>query len=607
VDRTDSRVRKSRHRPHHATWPFQALSGTLPRLSVTDARLPGPALQGLAALAIYLGVFVAAFGQALASRVAVPSVGQNYVDPNLFIWSWRWWPYAVSHWVNPLYSTQIGAPAGYNLAAWTTTAPAVALIMWPVTALWGPVTSFNLTLLLAPPTAAWAAFVAARRLTIRFWAALLGGTVYGFNNYEMAHNSSGQANVSVTLLFPLMVYLVLLWWDGTLRRTGFVIWMAVALALEFYTFSEAFLDVTMVLAAALVVGFAVAGRDLRRKVARLAWLTVIGYAGALVLASPYLVYELRNLPRGLIRNAPGFELHLIGLVLPRADRLWGLPPALINFARAHPNAEYVGIPMLLLLILFAIFTWSNRLARLLVIMFIVIIAFGAGSSLVVAKQPLFALPWGGLWSLPITRGVETNRFILFGFLVLGLVLAVWLATPVRGRVLVAARWGLAVLALAAMFANLPTLAEVVVTPKPAYQPAFASLPRSNTLPPFIANGLYKKYLTPGETVVVISHRGNAGMLFQAQADFYFRIAGGFINASLTPVDALPPPVALLSDPTKARVKGFEAYLKSSGVGAIIVERAWSEHWMYVFGDLGMGATTVGGVTIFRTAPATAKT
>ena len=46
---------------------------------------------------------------------------------------------------------------------------------------------------------------------------------------------------------------------------------------------------------------------------------------------------------------------------------------------------------------------------------------------------------------------------------------------------------------------------------------------------------------------------------------------------------------------------FEEYVQDSGVGAIIVERAWSEEWMYNFGDLGLKGVTVGGVTIYDTA------
>ena len=82
------------------------------------------------------------------------------MDPNFYVWSWRWWPYAISHGLNPLYSRQIGAPVGFDLA-WTTTAPAVAVILAPVTAAFGPITSVNLTLLLAAPVSAWVAFLAA--------------------------------------------------------------------------------------------------------------------------------------------------------------------------------------------------------------------------------------------------------------------------------------------------------------------------------------------------------------------------------------------------------------------------------------------------------------
>ena len=179
------------------------------------------------------------------------------MDPNFYVWAWGWWPYALTHGLNPLHSHLIGAPGGYNLA-WATTAPAVAGLVCPITAAAGPIAAFNVTLLLAPPASGWAAFVAARKLTGKFWPALLAGTVYGFCSYELSHDVSGQPNLTVTLLPALMVYLVLLWWDGTLKRAGYVIWMAAAVALEFYTFVEAFAEITILGAAALLIGLAVA-------------------------------------------------------------------------------------------------------------------------------------------------------------------------------------------------------------------------------------------------------------------------------------------------------------------------------------------------------------
>jgi hypothetical protein len=91
------------------------------------------------------------------------------------------------------------------------------------------------------------------------------------------------------------------------------------------------------------------------------------------------------------------------------------------------------------------------------------------------------------------------------------------------------------------------------------------------------------------------------MLFQAAAGFYFRIAGGYINASLTPVNALPHPVTLLARPSGPALRMFADYARSSGLGAIVVEQAWAEPWMNL-SKLGMRGTTAGGVTVYQMAP-----
>ncbi|MGH3253727.1 MAG: hypothetical protein ACRDOI_46970, partial [Trebonia sp.] len=200
--------------------------------------------QGLIAFAIYLVAMVFGLAQPLLPHLNAPHVQQTQVDANFYIWAISWWPYAITHGLNPLFSHQIMAPGGVNLA-WATTTPTVSLLMWPLTATVGPIAAFNLSLILAPPASAWATFILARRLTGKFWPALLGGAVFGFCGYEISHEASGQPNLTVTLLVPLIAYLVLRWWDGSLGRRGFLIWMALALAAEFYTFLEAFADLTL--------------------------------------------------------------------------------------------------------------------------------------------------------------------------------------------------------------------------------------------------------------------------------------------------------------------------------------------------------------------------
>jgi hypothetical protein len=92
------------------------------------------------------------------------------------------------------------------------------------------------------------------------------------------------------------------------------------------------------------------------------------------------------------------------------------------------------------------------------------------------------------------------------------------------------------------------------------------------------------------------------MLFQAAANFYFRIAGGYINASLTPVNAVPHPLTAVANPNKVAVQMLADYLRSAGIGAILVEQAWEDPWMHNMVRLGFKGTAVGGVIVYPVAP-----
>ena len=184
------------------------------------------------------------------------------MDPNFYVWCLRWWPYAVVHGLNPLYTHQIGAPAGQSLA-WVTTIPPLALLAAPITLASGPVVTFNLLSAIAPAVSAWAAFVLCRRLTGRFWAALVGGAVFGFSAFEMNHSAAGQLNLTYSLLLPILAYLVVVWWQGSISGRAFVFLAALMMATQFYLFLETFADLTAFLVVALGAGLLLGGRDSR--------------------------------------------------------------------------------------------------------------------------------------------------------------------------------------------------------------------------------------------------------------------------------------------------------------------------------------------------------
>jgi hypothetical protein len=544
-------------------------------------RVPRGAGQGLLALAIYLTVYLTVTVGPLLSHLAVPVVAQTYPDPNFYVWSWQWWPYALIHGLNPLYSAQIGAPAGYDLA-WTTPTAAVAVLLSPVTELFGPIVSFNLALVLAAPASAWAAFLAARQLTGRFWAALAAGAVFGFSWYEVGQTQVGHPNLCVTAMLPLMVYLALLWRDGKLGSRSFVALLAVAMAAEFYIFDEAFFWMTVLWAALILIGLVLARPADRPQVVRLAKLATMAWAAALVAALPYLAYALRHAPETFARaQVPHALLDLRTLVTP-----WS------------------GIVLLVIALALAVFAWKLRLTRLLVTGLVLVLALAVGPELVIGDQVRGTVPWAALWQLPFAVSSEPVRFLIFAYLLLALIVAAWLGLPARNKLLLAARWTVGLIAVAGIMVNASNISRGYVTM--AGHAAGTSRP-SYALPAFFTSGAYRHYLHPGETVVVVSDRGNAGMLFQACTNFYVRLSGGFINATFTAPNALPAPVAALQHPTPAREKQFLAYTRQANIRAVIVEDAWAAPWMNIFPRIGLHPTHVGGVTLYRPEAAAART
>jgi hypothetical protein len=547
-------------------------------------RTASPAAQGLIALVVYLALWlITAFP--LLLHAGTPQLDQSSTDPNFYVWSLRWWPYAIGHGLNPLFSSQIGAPAGYSLA-WVTSIPPLALIFFPVTALAGAVVSFNVLVVAAIPVSGWAAFILCRRLTGRFWASLTGGAVYGFSAYEMNHIASGQLNLAFALLLPLIAYLIVAWRDGAIGTRTCTALLALALAAQLYLFTETFVDLSAVLVVGLAAGYALADRAGRTQMLRLSRIVGVAYVIAIILALPFLKYALANMPPGFTQRPNSASLALAMLVVPWAGHTLGLSwLAHAAVQLAGPDLDgYVGIPLLLIAITLPLVAWRRRLVRFLIVMVTVLVIAAFGPALRIdSYSPVVKLPWAALWSLPVIRSAYPVRLMVFVFLGLAVMTALWLSEPAKRRW---ARWLLALLAAVTVAANTPAL---VLHDKPGF-------------PAFVTTGEYRQYLRPAETVVVLSERGNVGLLWQAQTDFYTRLAGGFINKAITQYGGVPKPVAELSigGLTAIDVRNFHSYLKSADIGAILVESSEAGPWPAIFRQLGLNGKTVGGVIIYRT-------
>src|SRR5580693_115512 len=109
-------------------------------------------VQGLGAFLIYLALSFLFFGRGMLGHFGDRFIGRD-ADPTQMMWLLGWWPYALSHHLNPFLTDFVWAPVGFNFT-WMTSTPLAAMLAVPLTGTLGLVAALNILTLLAAPTAA---------------------------------------------------------------------------------------------------------------------------------------------------------------------------------------------------------------------------------------------------------------------------------------------------------------------------------------------------------------------------------------------------------------------------------------------------------------------
>jgi hypothetical protein len=162
-------------------------------------------LHGLCALLIYFALAATFLARGIVHRFSTAYIGHS-TDPPMLMWLMAWPLHAIRHGLNPLFTNAIWAPEGFNLA-WSPLMLPLAPISMPLIDAAGPAFTYNFICVLAIASAAWCAFILCRYVTGAFWPALVGGYVFGFSAYMLAHVS---AHVDVVLVFPIPLFVWLL-------------------------------------------------------------------------------------------------------------------------------------------------------------------------------------------------------------------------------------------------------------------------------------------------------------------------------------------------------------------------------------------------------------
>ncbi len=536
--------------------------------------------QSLAVLGGFCTLSLLLFGTSVLPRFGTSYVGGSGPDAKLFMWSLGWWPYALSHGLNPLVTHIVWSPGGYNLA-WATTIPGPSMLVAPVTLSSGPIAAYNVLILSSPALAAWTGFLLCRRVTGALAPSVAGGLVFGFSSYELAH-LRGQLNLVLVFMIPLLVLIVLRQLAGEMSRRRFVVLMTAMLAAQFSISTEVTATAVMFGMAALAVAGALSPREQRSEILRVAVLVSCSIALVAVLVSPFLyVSAVAPIPAKAI-SLTSSSSDLVNYLVPTpVTRVGGGALALVSSRFTGPltsNSAYLGIPLLAIIVLF-LRERRSMVGKFLGLSFAGLTLSSLGPALKIGGVTTVPLPWRLVAWVPLLDKALPGRFVMYGTLSAAVMVAMWLTAPRRTSL---GRWLLVAIALLSL--------------APAAPSWWRTVPRHSE---FFASGIYRRYLSHGESVLIVSPGAPAEpMLWQAESDMWFGLAEGYLGGLPPELGGSSVPLALYHGRLPADPIEVRSFLVERGVRLVIVDKTTEWGWG-ALEVLGLTPVEVDGVLIYR--------
>ena len=462
-------------------------------------------------------------------------------DQWLSTWFLAWVPKAIGNGHNPLFSNYANYPGGVNLLS-NTGLTFLGILGSPITVLFGPVATTNVLLTAGPALSATSAYALIRRFTMWRPSAFVGGLLYGFGPFVILH-----AYIHINFTFnclPPLIFLVL--YELVARQPSTVppmrwgLLLGALLVVQFFISSEVMATTIVVGAFAVAVAAVVGRRFLREKVEYaakgLAWAAVC--AGAL-LAYPvwFLLWGPAHIVGPIQLTPQAYRADLFGLFVPTRAQLIA-PRSLQHISRDFADGEngsYLGLPLLVVAAVGVV--WLRHRAVVVVAAVTAAIAFvlSLGGALAVSALPAsnsqgdavgrIPLPEALVAKLPLLRNIIPSRFAMYVALFIGIVIAciidhLWSTLNARPG-----RWKYAAPAAVALVSLVPLI--------PAASPIAVGYLNA---PKYYSSKAVEKI--PRDSVALVypfpSGTWSAGAVWQAVADFRFKMPGGYFRVPQPP-------------------------------------------------------------------------
>lgn len=478
------------------------------------------------------------------------------------VWWLAWTAFAVPHGHDVFLAQWQNYPDGQNFGV-NGSMLALGVLFMPITKVFGPIVAWNIAVRFALVISASSMCFVLRRWVTWWPAAFAGGLLYGFSAYMLANAGNYLFLVFVPLppVFFLLLHEILVRQKWRPSRIGAL--LGVVCFLQFFIWSEVLAG--MVFVGVIATGlFLLVNRHRLHELWRYALRAFVfgGVVGGVLLLLPgvFTLFGPQNThgspTQGLVNNN-SFPPDLLGSIVPQFQ--WLSSRGLTAIATTHfssASAEYLGIPMIIVLACFAIVLRKPKTMLFAGAMALITFTLSLGSRLWIdGHETPVPLPWAVFTHLPVFGGYTPVRFSLFT----GLFAAAMFATgldEVRRRLKAADRPRILSPGQRALAASSISVAVAVAVILPLV-PADAVPATQTNIPSFFTSAAVDA-IPEGGVVLGYPYPDAAGpdlfyqtpkimMLEQAASGMRFKLLGGFgwfpsaAGAAGVPLAATSPP------------------------------------------------------------------
>lgn len=476
------------------------------------------------ALALYVLAAAVLFRRGLWSPTS-RNIGNEF-DTRYNMWALEWTPWALGQGHNPLFTDLLNFPDGVNLM-WNTFMPLHGLLLWPVTALAGPVMSYNLLITFNVALSAWCAFLALRVFVASPGAAFTGGLLYGFSSY-MTAQSLDHPSLTAAYYAPLLLLLLR---QILVRQECAPVPMGVLLGLLavaiFFTAEELLAAQALVCGFGLVVLIAMNRRAVRAK-ARHAAVAMAVAVGVFLLftvwALHFQFFGPQRITGGTVQPTNMFVTDLANLVVPTEVQAvspgWAERLSMHWTGNLSESVAYFGIPLLAVIAIAVVRLRRRPEARFAAVLGLVVLVLSLGPHLHLHRHDFWVpLPWAAIEKVPLVGHILPSRLMLYVFLLAAVLVAMLVddllaSAPSWSRGRKMAVGAAAAVVVVSLLPNLSYPATPMVVPSFFTDGSAEMIPEGSValVAPF-------QQLYPAEP-----------MVWQAAADFRFRMPQGYFFA-----------------------------------------------------------------------------